>query len=216
MEKLNILNPDIQKSLLCSKCKFIIENPWERDCCGALFCHGCLKNPNMKTKCVKCHKLAKCSPNAFVKRILNQMLLNCAFNCGKKFNSNEIKAHMIICELREYNCNICPNLGEITPPIFTGKKKEFVLHMLEFHENELLNFNDNYDKICNNTSKTHVDTIDKYFVLNKNQNMTFVEDIPMPSLLNTRSRRVNWSPYRLGDYDENAIIPSNEDVEYRY
>lgn len=144
MEKINLINPDIQKYLMCLKCKLVIENPYELECCGSLFCYNCVKFDNISKRCLKCNKKSEYRQNSFVKRILNQMQLNCGFNCGKKFSSIEIRSHMKNCEMREYVCNICENKGISSN--FIGDKKGFIAHLLEIHEADILDFNDNYNE----------------------------------------------------------------------
>jgi hypothetical protein len=179
MEKLSLGSIDFQRYLTCAKCFLIIDNPFEIECCGTLFCYTCIQHAILnkeKETCEKCNKMANYRQNSFVKRLVNGMELDCNFGCGKKFNSNEIKTHMLSCELREYICNLCQkktnekgssqsqsspsvNLAtysdkEINIPDdkftypsrikFSGKKIEFLKHLLFEHENEILKFNDNF------------------------------------------------------------------------
>jgi hypothetical protein len=133
----------IESWLICQKCKMIIDNPYEISCCGTLFCFQCIIYSREASTCSKCFRKSDFRENSFVKRILNQMEIPCAFKCGGKFRSGEIKSHMLTCELREYLCNFC----EKDIKRFQGKKKEFLLHMIESHETELLNYNDDFFKI---------------------------------------------------------------------
>jgi len=152
MEKL-ILEPiNFSKFLTCNKCNMIIENPYESECCGILFCYSCIEPEQIgkeKELCRKCQKNATYRQNSFLKRIINQMNIPCGFNCLKILPSNEIKSHMISCELREYVCNICLNNNRVNNKCdqFSGRKKEFTIHLLQEHENEILNFNDNFESI---------------------------------------------------------------------
>jgi len=114
MEKLGLEPVNFQKYLTCGRCFLVIDNPYEIECCGTLFCYSCIQNilSNKEIEiCDKCQKIAKFSQNSFVKRIINGLEIDCNFGCGKKFYSNEIKSHMISCDLREYMCFICSKKG---------------------------------------------------------------------------------------------------------
>ncbi len=143
MDKMSI-KIDIEKYLICKRCKFIIENPFEIECCGDLYCSNCVKYSSNKIICLNCNKKSTFRQNSFVKRIINHMIINCPFNCEMKYPSNEIRDHMMQCELREYSCNICDYKN--TNKKFNGNKKEFMTHLMNFHENDLLKYNDNYEK----------------------------------------------------------------------
>lgn len=155
MNKLLIINPNIQTYLICYKCKFIIDNPYETECCGTLICFRCIPPKDMNEKCVKCFKISQYRSNSFIKRLMNQMTLDCAYNCGSKFPSNEIRSHMISCNSRVYECRICEDKDNTREKesnekmikvvkVFKGNKKDFLSHMIYFHEEEIIKLNDNY------------------------------------------------------------------------
>ncbi len=148
MEKSNHLHFDFQTYFICPKCNLIIDNPYELQCCGLLYCYNCIKyNKPNKEICPKCCRLSSFRQNSFVKRISNQMILHCTFNCGGRFPFTEIRKHMTSCNNREYICNICIKNTTGCKSIFKGKKKEFLVHMVEAHEKDILNINDRYKEI---------------------------------------------------------------------
>jgi hypothetical protein len=145
MENINF-EAELEKHIVCIKCRMVVIEPHESCCCGTLYCLECTK---LLPHCLKCKAVSKFRENSFIKRILNQTLLNCSFNCGQKFSYQNIKDHMTSCEMRKYNCNICIT-KEST---FIGNKKELLSHLLEKHENEIIDINDKYSMIKKNMEK---------------------------------------------------------------
>jgi hypothetical protein len=166
MEKLN-LEYEIEKYISCLKCKLIVTEPHECSCCGTLYCGDCVKY--VKT-CLNCKKSGEFRENSFIKRILNHMNILCPFKCDEKYNYNDIKLHMQKCELRVYNCNICYD-NNMT---FSGNKKEILSHILNMHEDEILEYNDKYSFMKN----SEVKSIDREF-LNRFQINYDEEDNPL-------------------------------------
>lgn len=190
MDKLSI-KIDIEKYLICQKCKLIVENPYEGDCCGILFCYSCIKN-SKKLVCLKCNKKSEFRQNSFIKRIINHMNINCAFNCGSKFKSIEIKKHMTHCEYRIYQCNVCDkNI------IFTGKKEELLNHMIKEHVREVLDLNDQYEEYQN--FKTN-QLFEKKSIFN--MNAPLIEEIKEnPYLIRSPRRPMETGLFSLNRYD---------------
>jgi hypothetical protein len=151
MEKLALNKINFENFLFCPKCKFIIENPYEVECCGTLYCYVCIEmNINKEIEdCPKCLKVAIYRQNCFVKRIVNQIHILCNYGCGTKLPTSEMKSHMLNCEMRFFTCNICKNLNSNKESFLITKKKEFLEHILNFHSKEILSLNDNFHKICN-------------------------------------------------------------------
>jgi hypothetical protein len=140
MDKIT-LNIDIEKHINCERCRLIIDNnPHESTCCGNLFCSECSKN---LVKCKKCKSTCIFRENSFIKRVVSQMTLSCAFKCGMVFPFTELREHMKKCEFREYICNICYEGMKV----FAGPKKELLIHMLCEHETYLLEMNDKFPMI---------------------------------------------------------------------
>jgi hypothetical protein len=150
MEKLNHLQFNFENYLICPKCNLIIENPYELECCGVLYCYNCIKyNHTDKDICPNCCKISLFRQNSFVKRISNQMVLYCTFNCGARFPFTEIRHHMSSCSNREYICNLCIKNGTASDSNFKGKKKEFLAHMVDVHEKDIFMINDRHKEINN-------------------------------------------------------------------
>jgi hypothetical protein len=151
MEKLPLNQLNFEQFLFCPKCHFIIENPYEIECCGTLYCYMCIElniNKNIED-CGKCGKVAIYRQNCFVKRIANQMQILCNYGCGTKLRTPEMKSHMLNCEKRIFTCNICKIQNNIKESIFLSNKKEFLEHMLDYHSKELVTINDNFHKFSN-------------------------------------------------------------------
>lgn len=132
------LSEIFEEHLVCSKCNLIIDNPFEIICCGTLFCESCTVYDTRSNNCTGCDKPAVYQPNSFIKRMINQMSINCIFKCGTKLQSFQIKEHMSSCELREYNCNFCK---EEDPDKFKGKRREFLVHLITSHDSQVLEMN---------------------------------------------------------------------------
>jgi hypothetical protein len=145
MEKIKF-EEHLEKFITCLKCLMIVTEPQETICCGTLYCQECTK---YLTNCLKCRVAAKFRENSFIKRILNQMLIKCSFGCGVCYSYQELKNHMQVCDLRQFNCNICFTNEES----YSSNKKELIKHMLESHEDEMIEINDKYSLIKKNLEK---------------------------------------------------------------
>lgn len=149
---------DVKKYLLCIKCKLIVENPYEAECCGSLICANCVsltnptasKDPKANSTqsnklpeiCKQCELIPTYKQNLFAKRLLFQMNLSCIFNCGKSFQYSDIRSHLLQCELRQYYCQYCE---------FSGSKSEFKSHFFESHEDVFFEMIENLNPFSKKT-----------------------------------------------------------------
>lgn len=132
MEKLD--NDDIFK---CKNCKNLIEEPYESECCGNLFCKICSSDLRF-TKCQQCKIIFNFRKNLFAKNLMKKIQINCEHNCGKKFTLEEMKLHLLRCESKLFKC-------DIINCYFVGKKKDIVDHVVNSHFKELLIMMENYE-----------------------------------------------------------------------
>jgi hypothetical protein len=168
MEKINF-EAELEKFITCVKCRMVVTDPQESCCCGTLYCQDCSK---LTPACLVCKSPCKFRDNSFVKRILNQMLIKCSFNCGQRFAYQDIKIHMSACELRQYNCNICVS-KELS---FIGKKKELIKHIIECHEDDVIEINDKYTFIKKSMEKKdsrNQNGLDKDYMYNLDENYEY-------------------------------------------
>ena len=136
----------------CKNCKKLIDEPYESECCGSLFCKSCMKDLNY-TKCKQCKKTFHFRKNLFAKNLMKKVELKCEHQCGQKFNLEEMKLHLLRCENKLFKCNIdyC---------YCVEKKKALVEHVITAHTKEILIMMENYeefkpalDKIINNPNE---------------------------------------------------------------
>jgi len=142
---------EFEKYMICQYCNLILDNPYESKCCGKLFCLKC-KDSIETENCMKCYKIQEFRQNCFVKRLLNQMTLNCFFKCGQKLHSSNLRQHMTYCENREYRCHFCDEdyyyglVKTNNKTNFIGKKKDFLLHLIENHGEKIIDFHEKIPK----------------------------------------------------------------------
>jgi len=140
MEKLNI-----DDMFLCKNCSSMIDEPFESECCGILFCQNCTRELSY-TNCSLCKKLYKFRKNIFAKNLLQKVELKCRNLCGSKFTYDEMKTHLYRCDNKMFKCTIdyC---------YCVEKKKAMIEHSLLFHSNEILILMENYEDFQNEIEK---------------------------------------------------------------
>lgn len=147
MDKLNI-----DELFLCKNCSLMIDDPYESECCGILYCQSCI-NELSYTNCSICKKLFKFRKNIFAKNLLKKVELKCRHLCGGKFTYDEMKTHLFRCDNKMFKCTIdyC---------YCVEKKKQMIEHSLLFHSNEILILMENYEEFQNAIEKIKSNPID--------------------------------------------------------
>ena len=147
MEKLNL-----DELFLCKNCNLMIDEPYESECCGILYCQTCI-NELSYTNCTVCKKLFKFRKNVFAKKLLQKVELKCRHLCGGKFTYEEMKSHLYRCDNKMFKCTIdyC---------YCVEKKKPMLDHSLLFHSNEILILMENYEEFQNAIEKIKSNPID--------------------------------------------------------
>jgi len=140
MEKVNV-----DDLFLCKNCMYMVDEPYESECCGNLYCHNCI-NELSYTNCSFCKKLFKFRKNIFAKKLMKKVEFKCQYLCGNKFNYDEMKDHLFRCDNKIFKCCIdyCYSIE---------KKKQMLEHLTTFHANEILIFMENYDEFQNAIEK---------------------------------------------------------------
>lgn len=119
---------DIKKYFICNYCKLIVENPYEKECCGGLVCFDCSNYyRDLNTVCSVCLKKYSFRKNCFAKRLLHHMNISCIYDCGFSSNYDKIRQHTLHCEQRIFHCDDCG---------FQGNRKSFKMHYIDAHEEE--------------------------------------------------------------------------------
>ena len=133
MDKIN--SDDIFK---CKNCKKFMDEPYESECCGSLFCKYC-KQDLSYSKCKECKKPFHFRKNLFAKNLMKKVQIKCEHNCGGKFTLEEMKKHSLNCENKLFKCNIdyCCSID---------KKQEMIDHVLNWHMKEALILLENYEE----------------------------------------------------------------------
>lgn len=191
MDKTNILN-----DMICKVCENILFNPYELECCGKLYCYECTLKSN-KT-CFKCKKFALFRPNSFINRILNQMSFICHFDCKSgSFGYNAIREHLKLCQNKKFRCKLCKN--------FYGHKKDFVKHLSEEHEDDLITFHENLNISKKGSTDIRIRKggcvgFDRVINLN---------DDNLDNINSFQGEEFKESPYIIRPIDFNALMPRN-------
>lgn len=147
MDKINV-----DELFLCKNCNLMIDEPYESECCGNLYCQTCI-NDLSYTNCTICKKLFKFRKNIFAKNLLKKVELKCKHLCGKKFTYEEMKTHLFRCDNKMFKCTIDYCYG-------VDKKKQMVEHAQLFHSNELLILMENYEEFQDAIQKIKSNPID--------------------------------------------------------
>lgn len=187
---------DIEKYFVCQFCHLLVDDPYEKTCCGGLICNNCTKAYICKyftCHIIECNQQYTIKKNVFAKRLLNQMKdIDCIFKCGYKDSYNKIKSHLMTCTSREFSCYKCN---------YKGKKQEFKNHFINEHEDEFFksyNFyiNKNINLYANNEDEENKndDLNDSNTIgLNKAIDISIEdEDIRLGDSVNDSVPRINF------------------------
>lgn len=211
----------------CSNCKELIEDVYESECCGRLYCAKCVGNTVNKA-CPFCHfKTLRFSKNVFAERIQKEIKIHCKY-CGAYLPYREVVKHMMVCEEKMFLCSFS-NCS------FKGKKKEMVDHMVKSHELFMLVLMEEYPSFAKEIKKlskeenmnkdkekddeTIID-FNNSFSENFLLNHTFERVVPSGRIYNTNTRYVRYHrnepfvPIDMGNEDSDGN--SNSFVEGEY
>lgn len=121
----------------CAHCLLINEYLYESKCCGKIYCSYCLIKLNNK-KCTICNNQLAFQKNIWARRMIRSIHLSCIYNCGKKFSIEEMKKHVVNCEMKTYSCKFdnCE---------FNGGKKQLMEHVTLEHYLPLLVLMENFE-----------------------------------------------------------------------
>ncbi len=98
---------------LCEICQNIIISPKKCSECEKLFCGKCIESwllKNNENKCTRCRKDFELREIGFNEKcLLNNMIVECPFNCGEKFLYEKLEHHLKNCTqiIRKYTCELC-------------------------------------------------------------------------------------------------------------
>jgi hypothetical protein len=159
----------MEKYFKCYSCQQLIDDVFESECCGKLFCSLCIGNL-VNEKCPNCsNKKMHFGKNHFAQKLLKSIKVTCKYNCGKKISYEEMRNHLLICENKEFLCSF-DNCN------FKGKKSEILKHLIKEHEIYMLTFMeyyDNFNKIMNKIIKSY----DKKNINDEKEDETLVDFI---------------------------------------
>jgi hypothetical protein len=150
-------NVDTEEIFRCKHCKKLIDDPYENECCGSLFCKYCMNDLNY-TKCKQCNKTLHFRKNLFAKNLMKKVKIKCEHGCGDSFNLEDRKLHLLRCENKLFKCNVdfC---------YCVERKKGLIDHTITSHFKELLIMMENYEdfkplmeKILNNPNARNKNT----------------------------------------------------------
>ena len=201
----------------CSNCKELIEDVYESECCGRLYCAKCVGNTVNKA-CPFCHfKTLRFSKNVFAERIQKEIKIHCKY-CGAYLPYREVVKHMMVCEEKMFLCSFS-NCS------FKGKKKEMVDHMVKSHELFMLVLMEEYPSFAKEIKKlskeenmnkdkekddeTIID-FNNSFSENFLLNHTFERVVPSGRIYNTNTRYVRYHrnepfvPIDMGNEDSDG------------
>lgn len=134
---------EMLESLKCPLCLDFAEDAMECTYCNNIFCKKCIGidlisnlNKSKLKSCPICRK-EPCSFQdcLFARRLLNNLPIICPNLCGHSTSRGEMKNHLNKCINKKYQCKICDLLLI---------KKEFLEHIKEKHEEEII---DTFNKL---------------------------------------------------------------------
>lgn len=127
-----LLEIDIKTYFTCLQCKLVLLEPQEKQCCGGLVCIECCNKYKIRNKnrCNQCNRDIEFNPNAFARRVLNQLKsIKCIYDCGEEHDFANLRAHLLDCQERLFNCQ---EIG----CNFSGNKDKFKNHYIDNHDDE--------------------------------------------------------------------------------
>ena len=130
----------------CNSCHQLIDEIFESECCGKLYCSNCI-GILVNKSCPHCsNKKMIFGKNHFAQRLLKTIRLTCKYGCGKKLLYEEMRYHLLICDNKEYFCSF-DNCN------FKGKKSEILNHLIKEHQIYMLSLMEYYDNFINIINK---------------------------------------------------------------
>lgn len=115
------------ENLECPVCLEPAKEAVECTQCAQIFCEACTKPLK---KCPMCRADSSFKESAFARKLINNLPKKCDY-CDFTTTAAEMKYHLVKCDYRDFYCNVCS--------AFSGKKPEFVQHLLSAHNEDLLN-----------------------------------------------------------------------------
>ncbi len=208
----------------CSNCKELIEDVYESECCGRLYCAKCVGNTVNKA-CPYCHvKTLRFSKNVFAERIQKEIKIHCKY-CSAYLPYREVLKHMMVCEEKMFLCSF-------SKCSYKGKKKEMVAHMIKSHELFMLVLMEEYPSFAKeikklskeeNVNKDKEKDDETIIDFNNSLSENFLLNhrvVPSGSIYNTNTRYVRYHrnepfvPIDMGNEDSEGN--SNSFVEGGY
>jgi hypothetical protein len=136
----------------CFGCTYLLDEPFESECCGYLYCQAC-KYDFSTCLCPLCKKSMKFRKNLWAKNIMSRMDIKCRHKCGGLFKYEDYRKHLLICPTKKFKCRIddCR---------FIGTRKEVDTHLPEKHLAHMLIIMENFDEFKGDFEKAKQKTVD--------------------------------------------------------
>ena len=190
----------------CNSCHQLIDDVFESECCGKLFCSYCI-GILVNKPCPHCSNQKMIfGKNNFAQRLLKNIKVTCKFGCGKKCPYEEMRYHLLICENKEYFCSFdnCNFKGKKNDKKLLNDEKEdetlvdFV-NSENFNENEFPFRMDNNFRNNNNFDSSQDDDL-------------IINQPPIRRINIRRASNINDNRIRINDdnnFWDNNIIRNN-------
>ena len=182
----------------CNSCHQLIDDVFESECCGKLFCSYCI-GILVNKPCPHCSNQKMIfGKNNFAQRLLKNIKVTCKFGCGKKCPYEEMRYHLLICNNKEYFCSF-DNCN------FKGKKNEILHHLIKEHQIFILSLMEYYDCFSNIINK----------ICKKNDKKSLndeKEDETLVDFVNSENFNENEFPFRMdNNFRNNNNFDSSQD-----
>lgn len=193
MSNLESFSKIVEESTICPICLKLAVDAVESDCCGAIFCESCIIKIEKK-ECPLCRNYNFKYHNALgIRKLIRNLPVMCAHNCGHKDSNENMKKHYHSCPLRDYKCNV--NGCNIV-----SKKEEFLNHLIVEHSSVLINIGENFEKVFSPKSQKKIRDSD-YLQSLKDKNEIVISN---------GSNKLNFSLMRPNYFDEIIDIDDDE------
>ena len=182
----------------CNSCHQLIDDVFESECCGKLFCSYCI-GILVNKPCPHCSNQKMIfGKNNFAQRLLKNIKVTCKFGCGKKCPYEEMRYHLLICNNKEYFCSF-DNCN------FKGKKNEILHHLIKEHQIFILSLMEYYDSFSNIINKICKKN-DKKLLNDEKEDETLVD------FVNSENFNENEFPFRMdNNFRNNNNFDSSQD-----